>query len=364
MRETELSLPARKDLIREHQANGGMVAAVFPIHYPRELLRAHGVLPIEIWGPPGRDASAADRYLQAYTCSIVRGGMAFLQSGGLDAADLIVVPNPCDSLQGLGTVLLDFQVTDKPVLTVYNPRGGKRESALAYLADELGVMAAHLGKITGRSPTDAELLEATQREAHADALLAKLWQARTSIALENRDFYRLVRSREYLPVEDFIALGERYLEGAGEPQTGRVPVVLSGLVPEPMSFLDIVSEAGATIAADDCACSGRRLYPEGDSELPLVRMAERILGASPCSMRGSPIQARIDHLLDLATRTQSKAVIFFEVKFCEPEQFYLPLVRAGLDAAGVRSIVLEVDVTDTLPRQAATRVEALLETLS
>jgi len=141
-------------------------------------------------------------------------------------------------------------------------------------------------------------------------------------------------------------------------------VVLSGLVPEPMSFLDIVSEAGATIAADDCACSGRRLYPEGGSELPLVRMAERILGASPCSMRGSPIQARIDHLLDLATRTQSKAVIFFEVKFCEPEQFYLPLVRAGLDAAGVRSIVLEVDVTDTLPRQAATRVEALLETLS
>jgi benzoyl-CoA reductase/2-hydroxyglutaryl-CoA dehydratase subunit BcrC/BadD/HgdB len=341
MSETELLLPARKDLIREHQANGGMVAAVFPIHYPRELLRAHGVLPIEVWGPPGRDASVSDRYLQAYTCSIVRGGMAFLQSGGLDAVDLIVVPNPCDSLQGLGTVLLDFQVTDKPVLTVYNPRGGKRASALAYLADELGVMAAHLGKITGRSPT-----------------------ARTSIALEDRDFYRLVRSREYLPVEDFVALGERYLEGAGEPQTGRVPVVLSGLVPEPMSFLDIVSEAGAVIVADDCACSGRRLYPDGESELPLVRMAERILGASPCSTRGSPIQARIDHLLDLATRTQSKAVIFFEVKFCEPEQFYLPLVRAGLDAAGVRSIVLEVDVTDTLPRQAATRVEALLETLS
>ena len=51
------------------------------------------------------------------------------------------------------------------------------------------------------------------------------------------------------------------------------------------------------------------------------------------------------------------------MKFCEPELFYLPQLRAALDQAGLRSIVVEADVTEALPAQAVTRVEALLESV-
>ena len=77
----------------------GRVAAVLPVHNPRALLRAHGFLPVEIWGPPGHALASGDVHLQAYTCSVVRHALAFISDGGLQGrADCVVVPHACDSL--------------------------------------------------------------------------------------------------------------------------------------------------------------------------------------------------------------------------------------------------------------------------
>src|SRR5512146_246984 len=92
-------IPGRKAVSAAHTARGGRVAAVFPIHYPRSLLRAFGVLPVEVWGPPRTPTTLGAAHLQAYTCSVVRGGLSFLLGGGLDEADMVLVPHTCDSLQ-------------------------------------------------------------------------------------------------------------------------------------------------------------------------------------------------------------------------------------------------------------------------
>ena len=56
--------------------------------------------------------------------------------------------------------------------------------------------------------------------------------------------------------------------------------------------------------------------------------------------------------------------MFYDVKFCEPELFYLPALRHGLQDAGIQSIAIEVDLNDQLPQQALTRLEAFLEMVS
>ena len=71
----KLECPKRRQVIDGHRNEGGRIAAVFPIHYPRALFRATGVLPVEVWGPPGLDSSLGDAHLQAYTCAIVRNGL-------------------------------------------------------------------------------------------------------------------------------------------------------------------------------------------------------------------------------------------------------------------------------------------------
>ncbi len=356
------AVPSRRETIDRHRAAGGGVAAVFPVHYPRALLRAHGLLPVEVWGPPGRDTTAGDAHLQAYTCSIVRCGLSFLLDGGLDAVDVVLVPHACDSLQGLGSVLLDFVETRQPVLTFYLPRG-RRASDREFLAAELRRLCEALGVVSGRDPGAADLLAAAAREERADAALAALLDARPRSALSNRAFYDLVRTREYLPAEDFEPLAATALAAAAEAPLAGPGVVLSGLVPEPKAVLDALDDAQLRVVADDLACCGRRVYPSGRANDPYAHLAESLAAGPPDAMRGDPVEARLAHLLDLARRSGARGVVALGVKFCEPEQFYLPQLARGLERAGLQLLALETDVAEPLPDQAVTRLEAFAESL-
>lgn len=356
-----LEIPTRKEVIREFKEGGGRVAAVFPIRYPREVLRAHGYLPVEVWGPPGVDEAPAGAHLQSYTCAIVRKGLSFLLSGGLDETDLVVVPNDCDSLQGLGSVLLDFVRPKQPVVTFYPPRA-TRASDLAYLSFEIRALGEKIGKVSGKRPTDDALRAAIAREEKADDLLSWLHLEREGLGLPDLELYRLLRSREYLPAERFIDLASTALE-ASNPELTRdgIPLILSGIVPEPWSLFETLAEIGARVAADDLACCRRRLYGHGSADEPWRRMAQRFLGAPPDPMRGSPIRERIDDLKRLADASGARGVVFYDMKFCEPEQFDLPELRQGLQQAGVPSVIVEVDLSGELSSQAITRLEAFVE---
>jgi benzoyl-CoA reductase/2-hydroxyglutaryl-CoA dehydratase subunit BcrC/BadD/HgdB len=338
------------------------VAAVFPVHPPRAVLRAHGLLPVEVWGPPGAGTASADSWLQVYTCSIVRCGLSFVRDGGLEVADVLVLPHACDSLQGLASVLLDQAGPGQPVVPIYLPRGEGR-AALDFLAEELAALSARLGEITGRRPTSEELAASVAAEERADGLLAELHHRRLAVAGSARDFYRLVRSREYLPAELFAEIAGEALSTAAEGSVPGIPVVLSGILPEPWTVLDAIEEAGGTVVADDLAACGRRLYPPGRSTDPIRRVAEGLIAGPPDSTRGSSVAARARHLRGLVEGSGARAVVFLGIKFCEPELFYLPLLRRELEEAGVRSLTLEVDIADRLPAQTVTRIQALLETL-
>ncbi len=356
----KVEIPKRMDAIREYRQGGGAVVAVFPIHYPRALLRAFGYLPVEVWGPPRVHGGAGEAHVQPYICSIVRNALSFLQKGGLDVVDLLFVPHACDSLQGLGSILLDFVCPSQPVLTLYLPRG-RRESDVTFLADEFRRLYRCLEMITTHSPSEVDLMACIQREEEADRWLAALHQQRAHLSLDDEAFYRLLRSREYLPAERFSALAEATLSQTVEMERDGIPLVLSGIVPEPMNLFRALAEMGGRVVGDDLACCGRRLYPPGSSDDPFRRMAERIVYAPPDSTRGSPIGERLDHLLRLVRLTDARGVIFYEVKFCEPELFDLPLLRQGLRQAGIPSLTIEVDLNDELTQAIRTRLAAFLE---
>ena len=359
--EENVDIPRRLDVIKKHKEAGGQIAAVFPVHYPRSLFRAFDILPVEVWGPPGRDTTSGDAHLQAYACSIVRSGLSFLLDGGLDVVDMLVFPHACDSLQGLTSALLDFMKPDKPLFPLYIPRGEGR-AAVAYLAREIKQLFSSLCQLTGKTPTDDQLLSCIEREEEADEILKQLFVDRLQLPMDDPSFFRIARSREFLPAEKFVALASDTLKKKGDEKQKGVPILLSGIVPEPMTVLDVISEAGGLVVANDFANFGRRLYPKGTAKAPFRRMAERILGAPPDSTRGSSVDDRARHLVAMAERFGAKIVVFFEVKFCEPELFYLPRLCAALEKKGMRTMVLEADLSDTLPDQAVTRLEALLET--
>ncbi len=357
------SLPTRKDVAQAHRARGGQVAAVLPIHEPRALLRAYGFMPIEVWGPPSVNPSPGAAHLQPYVCSIVGNALSFLLSGGLDVADLILVPHACDSLQGLGSILIDFVQPRQEVVPFYLPRA-QRPCDVDYLADELRSLAGRLQALTSHSPTPADLLACIEREAQADELLARLHAARALLPWRDSEIYRLLRGREFLPAEAFIPLAEEALRRVGPAPRRGVPILLSGIVPEPKSILEDLGKAGVVVVGDDLACSGRRLYRRGTDPDPYRRMAESLLSGPPDPTRGSPIRTRLEYLRGLARERGARGVVFYDVKFCEPELFDLPLLCDGLQAAGIPSIAVEVDLNDVEPHQVLTRIEAFVEMVS
>ena len=357
-----IDLPGRKTVCDKFREGGGRVAAVMPIHYPRELLRAFGVLPIEVWGPPGMDISYSAAHLQPYVCSMVHNMLAFLKSGGLDCADFIVVPHACDSLQGLGSLLLDFVKPKQPVFPMYMPRG-RRPEDVEFLASEVERMYEWLSELTGFRPSRELLMESIRREEEADSMLSRFYEFRTEISLSVRDFYRIIRTRQYLPAEEFIVLIKKVMDlYAGDPPEG-IPIIMAGIVPEPMDVLDEIQALGGVVVNDDFACCGRRIYPEGKSDDPFVRMAERIVYGPPDVVRGDLIEDRFRYMVDKVKTSGASGVVFYTVKFCEPELFDLPDMRRRLKEAGIPSVHVEVDINDPLSHQTITRIGAFLEVL-
>lgn len=355
-----MTIPTRAETLEATRKKGDRIAAVLPFHYPRELLRAFGFQPVEVWGPPNVSTEHGSIHLQAYACSIVRNAVSFLLQGGLDPADVLLVPHTCDALQGTASVLIDFVETKQPVLTVYLPRG-QRSSDRSYLIDELRVLGKRLGELSSVSPSDEDLNEAIEREEQADAELAKLALNRAKVKLDDRSFFTVLRSREYLPAETFIEVAKAVPRG--KPASSGVGLMVSGIVPEPMEVFDVINNAGGWVVADDLACCSRRLYPQSNETDPYARIADRLMRSPLGPTRGSPILERAEAIADRMKTTGAKGILVYDIMFCEPELFDLPQLRDYLSKLGFPLLHVEFDTMSSLSGQAVNRIEAFLEML-
>lgn len=355
-----IDIPSRRQVIEDVRRQGRRVAAVLPYHYPRALLRAHGFHPVEVWGPPGVPRDEGARHFQSYTCDIVVRATSFLLRGGLEPADVVLIPHTCDALQGMASVVADFLRPGQPVLTLYLPRSG-RGSDHDYLVAELRRLSKRLAAITGREPSRREWAEAAAAEGAADRALAGIYAERNRLAVTDRDFYAVVRSREFLTAEDFVALTERLPRG--EPRSTGVGITLSGIVAEPLELFDRINGAGGRVVSDDLACGARRIYPPSAATDPFEHLAERLMSSPPDPTRGSLIGDRARRLRDLMTATGSAGMIVFDPAFCEPELFDVPSLRRYLGEIGRPMLHVEVELGGSLTHQTLTRIEAFVETL-
>jgi len=357
---SHIKIPTRKEVIEEEKSKGKKIAAVYPIHYPRELFRAFNIHPVEVWGPPRIDTKKANAHLQSYICSVVQSGLSFYLEGYLDVADLIVVPHSCDSLQGLGSIFKDFIKPKQELITIYLPRE-KNEENIEFLTNELKRIYKQLSQFCGFEPNDEKCMEEIKKEEDIDELVLKFYKNRENLPLSSREFYTILRSREYLEPEKFKGILEHTLLHASKGKLKKIGVVLSGLLPEPMDILDVIDEIDGFVAIDDMACCMRRVYGKGKSSDPFKRMAERIVNGPPDPTKGNSFNERFEFIKTLVNLSAANGVIFYNVKFCEPEYFYHPIMKEKLGNANIKSLIVESDINQPLSQQTITRIRAFVE---
>jgi len=322
------------------------------------------ILPVEIWDPPspGLQASA---HLQAYLCPVVKAGLELLLSPAGLKLDGLLFPHLCDSLQNLGSLCAHLLDPPAPVYHFYAPKALDCRSARDYYRECLEDLVLKLA----RDGVALEPEELRQRAAQARTIagrLQTLYELRQNRAIRasNTQFYHCIRLLEYLHPDDYLPHLENFqltTQGPGAPGPG---VVLSGILPNPAEVLELLDELGLRVVQDDLINCGRRLAPPPPTSGDVFTdMVEAYFRRPPCSTNATALEARIQHLLNLVKAARASGVIFWHLKFCEPEAFDLPMLRAALKSAGIPSMVMETDLNQGLGGQLATRLEAFTEML-
>jgi benzoyl-CoA reductase/2-hydroxyglutaryl-CoA dehydratase subunit BcrC/BadD/HgdB len=357
----------RKAYIEEQKSQYGRRAlAVLPIHYPKEILTAMDILAVEMWGPPGEPRGPDAGRIQTYVCAVVRNALAFLASGGADVVDGVLFPHTCDSIQGLATQAPDFGGWGKAVFRFIHPKGGDRPSSRAYVRRELEFLAGQLGEFTSAPLEEHRLRAAIELHAEIHRLRARLIDERPQLDMDDIELYRLLRRGEFLWPEDHLAeLREAERSIGDRPVRRGAPVMITGIVPEPMSIFSALNDVGAMVVADDYAAVGRRIVrdlPELASD-PLSTLTELQFAAPPCSTRNIEQLGRQQYLDQIFSSSGAAGLIIHMVKFCEPELFDVPPIRRRFEARGVPVLYLESELENELAGQAMTRLEAFVEML-
>jgi benzoyl-CoA reductase/2-hydroxyglutaryl-CoA dehydratase subunit BcrC/BadD/HgdB len=341
--------------------------AVLPVHYPKEILTALGLLAVELWGPPGPPRGDAAGRIQSYVCPVARNALAFLASGGADAVDGVLFPHTCDSLQGLATLAADFGGWGRPAFTFQHPKSLARPSAIAFLEAELRSLAAALEPLAGRSLDAAHLAAAVELHEEIDAARAALLAAGLRLAMSDRALYQVLRRGEWLWPEDHLGELQLALRSVhAEPVRGGIPVLVTGYVPEPGMLLEVLEAAGGYVAGDDYAAVGRRVAPRhaGPRGDPWKVLVERCASYPPCPTRSADSAARMRHLARLVEHHGARGAVLHLVKFCEPELFDVPALRGTFVRLGLPVLQLETELELELSAQTTTRIEAFVEMLS
>lgn len=351
--------------IRSHRDRlGRPVIGVLPAYFPLELIHAAGGYPVQLWGA-GVAIDRAEAYLQPYCCSVARSVLELEMRGGATVIQAYVFTSLCDTLINLRE--LYRRLFDKPVLGLSFPVSPTAESRRAFLADAAETIIKGLEAVTGRRVSPDALRESAGQFGRIRSLQRELYRLRRKRpgAVKNADFHAVLKAGFFLPVDEYGRLLENLLVGLAsiEAPAGRRPrVVLSGMVFDPLEAQRLFDEIGADVVDDDFA-SGWRTVSKATLAVddPVEGIAERVFGGAPCCCIHHPQKDRHDYLVKKVRDADADGVVFWYVKFCEPDAFDRPQLLARLKQEGIPATVVEMDLSMKSAESLRTRIEAFCE---
>ncbi len=338
---------------RAHLAEeaGRKAAGYLPVYAPREIVRAAGMLPVGIHGGGDRlEIIRGDAYYQSYICHLPRSIIELAQSGRLDFLSAVLFPATCDVIRNLSGT---WQLISPEIYVRYLdlPQGGPSELAVDFWKEELGVLAADLGRVSGRAVTDETLREAIAAYNAARRLIRELYQMRreTPWRVPTEELYLLMRAGEVVPLDAFTERARAYLQ-AVEADSGRIRdcarVVVVGAFcePPPIGLIKTIERAGCFIVDDDFLVGNRML--EGDVPLggdPLGALATAFVRHAACNstVYEADPEGKRRLVRERVAAAKADGVIFASASFCDPALLDRPMLRAGAEEAGIPCIAFQ-----------------------
>ncbi len=349
------------------KSTGKKAVGCFPIYAPEELVYAAGMLPVGMWGGNTK-GNLAGKYLQIFCCSVMKANTEQALRGDYDGLSAVIITAYCDTLK----CLMENWKAALPgmkILPMVYAQNRKTASGRQYMKEEFLRIGKELEKVGGTEITDQALKAALDIYDDYRSVMQKfIVKIRKYPAVFTpRVRHLLIKAAYFMDKKDYTEKIRQILSSLPAPEplpASRHPIILTGLIGEPVEFLDLLQENDFSVVADDLAQESRQFRTIADRNLPpLDRMVERIALQDGCAFLYDEKKTRGAMLIDMVKQTEAQAVIYCQMKFCDPEEFDYPIVKKELAQAGIPMLYVELEQQMDSMEQLRTRIQTLAEIL-
>jgi bcr-type benzoyl-CoA reductase subunit C len=342
------------------------VIGVMPAYFPMELIWAAGGYPVQLWGN-NLPLEKSDAYLQAYCCSIARSVLELEMRGIAKMVKGYAFTSLCDTLINLREIYR--RLFSKPTLELSIPITKTVEARRTYLRSVVQNVTDGLEAITGQKITPDALKETSQLFGRVRALQRNLYQIRREKPglIKNHDFYTVIKAGFFLPAAVYAQMLEKLLGNLDtlEAPNGKRPrLLLSGMVFDPLEIYKLMDEFGADVVDDDFA-NGWRTVSKKELQVKnlLEGVTEYLFHPVPCCCIYNPDNDRHAYLLNKVKESGADGVLFWYMKFCEPDAFDRPQLIKRLKDENIATAFVDLELSVANFDAVKTRISAFCEIL-
>ncbi|MBW2092027.1 MAG: 2-hydroxyacyl-CoA dehydratase, partial [Deltaproteobacteria bacterium] len=271
----------------------------------------------------------------------------------------------CDTLINLRE--LYRRLITKPTIELSIPITRTDEARQTYLKSVINTVISELEEITGTRVTPESLNEASRLHAKTRELQRELYRIRADRPglIKNYDFYVVIKAGFFLPRSVYNEMLETLVEQLKKlPKPGekRTKIVLSGMVFDPIEIYKIFDDLNIDVIDDDFANGWRSIAKDRLEVEDLVQgVTNYIFNSAPCCCLYNPDNDRHPYLMDKVKKSGAEGVLFWYIKFCEPDAFDRPQLIRYLKKEGVPASFFDVELSMTNFDAIKTRIEAFRE---
>lgn len=358
-----------KEMMEDYIKQGKKVIGVLPVYTPEEIVHAAGMVPMGLWGGQV-EIDKAKQYYPAFACSIMQSIAEFGLKGSYKGLSGVIIPCMCDTLICM-TQNWKSGIKEIPMIPFVHPQNRKIEGGVTYLMTEYDHVKAELEKICGGEIAEEAMLKSidvyNENRKVMQEFVELVPKYLNTITPTVRNV--IIKARHFMLKEDHTAMMKELIEllkAMPEEKFEGKKVLVTGIILDNKDILEVLEENNVAVAYDNVAQESRQfmtLVPErGNSAIE--RLARQWSDVEGCTLAYDPEKKRGSMIVDDVKRLGLDGIIYALMKFCDPEEYDYPVVKADFDEADIPSLYIEVEQESSNAEQIRTRVQTFVEMLS